>query len=127
LNSAVAIQLPHSTFLIHDDVQDGGEHRCGGPTLFQGNGIPIAVNVGNATNLLVLRRLMENRGILGGCVPRDSGFRGKALHTRVDPVRGEPRSLSRQRLPPTRQVILSTWNKTVLTRTVKRNSSTSSW
>jgi len=31
--------------------------------------IPIAINVGNATNLLALRRLMENRGILG---PRTS-------------------------------------------------------
>ena len=28
-------------------------------------GVPIAVNVGNATNLLALRRLMENTGVLG--------------------------------------------------------------
>lgn len=65
LNSAVAIELLHNAFLIHDDVQDGSESRRGRPTLFQEHGIPIAVNVGNATNLLALRRLMENRGILG--------------------------------------------------------------
>ena len=65
LNSAVAIELLHNAFLIHDDVQDGSELRRGKPTLYRQHGIPIAVNVGNATNLLALRRLMENRGILG--------------------------------------------------------------
>jgi geranylgeranyl diphosphate synthase, type II len=64
-NSAVAIELLHNAFLIHDDVQDGSEFRRGRPTLYKQHGIPIAVNVGNATNLLALRRLMENRGILG--------------------------------------------------------------
>ena len=65
LNSAVAIELLHNAFLIHDDVQDGSELRRGRPTLYREHGIPIAVNVGNATNLLALRRLMENRIILG--------------------------------------------------------------
>ena len=65
LNSAVAIELLHNAFLIHDDVQDGSELRRGRPTLFQDHGVPIAINVGNATNLLALRRLMENRGIVG--------------------------------------------------------------
>jgi geranylgeranyl diphosphate synthase type II len=65
LNSAVAIELLHNAFLIHDDVQDGSELRRGKPTLYQEHGIPIAVNVGNATNLLALRRLMDNRATLG--------------------------------------------------------------
>jgi geranylgeranyl diphosphate synthase, type II len=65
LNSAVAIELLHNAFLVHDDVQDGSDVRRGRPTLLRQHGIPIAVNVGNATNLLALRRLMENRGILG--------------------------------------------------------------
>ncbi len=65
LNSAVAIELLHNAFLIHDDVQDGSELRRGAPTLYREHGIPIAVNVGNATNLLALRRLMENRATLG--------------------------------------------------------------
>ncbi len=65
LNSAVAIELLHNAFLIHDDVQDGSERRRGAPTLYREHGIPIAVNVGNATNLLALRRLMQNRDLLG--------------------------------------------------------------
>jgi geranylgeranyl diphosphate synthase type II len=65
LNSAVAIELFHNAFLVHDDVQDDSDRRRGAPTLHAEHGVPIAVNVGNATNLLALRRLMENRGILG--------------------------------------------------------------
>lgn len=65
LNSAVAIELFHNAFLIHDDVQDESLRRRGGPTLHQEHGIGIAVNVGNGTNLLALQRLMANRDILG--------------------------------------------------------------
>ena len=65
LNSAVAIELLHNGFLVHDDVQDGSEVRRGLPTLPKEHGIPIAVNVGNATNLIALRRLMDNRARLG--------------------------------------------------------------
>ena len=65
LNTAVAVELFHNAFLIHDDVQDESESRRGAPTLHREFGVPIAVNVGNATNLLALRRLMENTGVLG--------------------------------------------------------------
>lgn len=65
LNSAVALELFHNAFLIHDDIQDESESRRGGPTLHSEHGIGIAVNVGNAMNLLSLRQLMENRVILG--------------------------------------------------------------
>lgn len=65
LNSAVAVELFHNAFLIHDDVQDASTRRRGGPTLHQEYGTGVGVNVGNATNLLALRRLMENRRILG--------------------------------------------------------------
>jgi geranylgeranyl diphosphate synthase, type II len=65
LNSAVAIELFHNGFLIHDDVQDASERRRGGPTLHREHGVGIAVNVGNGTNLLALQRLMDNRETLG--------------------------------------------------------------
>ena len=68
LNSAVAIELLHNGFLIHDDVQDESGNRRGAPTLHREHGVPIAVNVGNATNLLALQRLMDNRRILGSQV-----------------------------------------------------------
>lgn len=64
-NSAVAIELFHNAFLIHDDVQDQSESRRGGPTLHAELGVGAAVNVGNATNLVGLRRLMDNRSLLG--------------------------------------------------------------
>lgn len=65
LKSAVSIELLHNAFLIHDDIQDGSESRRGAPTLHRKYGVPIAINVGNATNLLALQRLMENRRVLG--------------------------------------------------------------
>jgi geranylgeranyl diphosphate synthase type II len=65
LNSAVAIELFHNAFLIHDDIQDASELRRGGPTLYRSYGLGIGVNVGNATNLVALQRLMANRRILG--------------------------------------------------------------
>ncbi len=66
LNSAVAVELFHNAFLIHDDIQDASEDRRGGPTLHSLYGTAIALNVGNATNLLALQRIRANRAILGG-------------------------------------------------------------
>ncbi len=65
LNTAVAVELFHNAFLIHDDVQDASELRRGGPTLHREYGLGIGVNVGNATNLVALHRLMANRRVLG--------------------------------------------------------------
>ena len=65
LNSAAAIELFHNAFLIHDDVQDASELRRGEATLQATYGPAIAVNVGNATNLAGLERLMRNRSLLG--------------------------------------------------------------
>src|SRR5258708_2690316 len=33
LNSAVALELMHNAFLVHDDVEDGSEERRGAPTM----------------------------------------------------------------------------------------------
>lgn len=65
LNSAVAIELLHNGFLIHDDIQDESLFRRGDSTLYKKYGIGVAINVGNALNLLSLRLLMENRELLG--------------------------------------------------------------
>ncbi|MED7953697.1 polyprenyl synthetase family protein [Streptomyces sp. BE303] len=66
LNPAVTVELFHNAFLIHDDIQDGSELRRGSPTLPARYGVEVALNVGNATNLLGLRRVMANRRALGG-------------------------------------------------------------
>jgi geranylgeranyl diphosphate synthase type II len=68
LNSAVAIELFHNAFLIHDDIQDASEQRRGGPTLQSLYGPAIALNVGNATNLLALQRIRANRARLGSAL-----------------------------------------------------------
>lgn len=65
LNSAVAIELFHNGFLIHDDLQDDSFVRRGAPTMHRRLGPAIAVNVGNATNLLALQRVMDNARLLG--------------------------------------------------------------
>ncbi len=65
VNTAVAIELFHNGFLIHDDIQDQSESRRGAPTLQAEHGVSVALNVGNATNLLGLQRLMRNRRALG--------------------------------------------------------------
>jgi geranylgeranyl diphosphate synthase type II len=63
--SAVALELFHNAFLVHDDVEDGSTSRRGEPTLHEREGVPIAVNVGDAMNVLSLRPLMENVTSLG--------------------------------------------------------------
>lgn len=65
LRSAVAIELFHNAFLVHDDVEDDSDFRRGDKTLNAEYGIPIAVNVGDAMNVLSIRPLMENLSLLG--------------------------------------------------------------
>jgi geranylgeranyl diphosphate synthase type II len=65
LKSAVALELFHNAFLIHDDVEDGSEYRRGKPTMHAEQGIGIAVNVGDAMNVLSIRPLMQNLSVLG--------------------------------------------------------------
>lgn len=65
LRSAVAIELFHNAFLVHDDVEDGSEYRRGKPTLHAEHGLAIAVNVGDAMNILSINPLMDNLGSLG--------------------------------------------------------------
>ena len=65
LNSAVALELVHNAFLIHDDIEDESEERRGRPTLHRLLGVPIAVNVGDALIALSLRPLLANRHSLG--------------------------------------------------------------
>jgi geranylgeranyl diphosphate synthase type II len=65
LRSAVAIELFHNAFLVHDDVEDGSRYRRGKRTLHAKHGIGIAVNVGDTMNVLAIHPLMENITSLG--------------------------------------------------------------
>ncbi len=65
LLSATALELFHNAFLVHDDVEDGSEFRRGKVTMLRAQGVPIAVNVGDATNVLALEPLLGNTTQIG--------------------------------------------------------------
>jgi geranylgeranyl diphosphate synthase type II len=65
VRSAVALELLHNAFLVHDDVEDESDARRGRPTLHALHGVAVAVNVGDALALLGLRALVDNRRALG--------------------------------------------------------------
>ncbi len=59
LGIAVAIELLHNAFLVHDDVADGSEMRRGRPTLAATYGMAAALNAGDGLAVVagqVLRR-----------------------------------------------------------------------
>lgn len=64
-HSAVALEILHNAFLVHDDIEDGSDTRRGKPTLHELHGVPIALNVGDALAVLSLRPLMGNFQTLG--------------------------------------------------------------
>jgi len=65
LRPAVALELLHNAFLVHDDIEDDSDERRGQPTLHALHGVPVAVNVGDALTLLGLRALLDNHKTLG--------------------------------------------------------------
>ena len=65
LPSAVALELYHNAFLVHDDVEDGSERRRDLPTLHEMYGVSIAVNVGDAMLALAFSPLLDNTRTLG--------------------------------------------------------------
>lgn len=65
LPSAVALELFHNAFLVHDDIEDESIHRRGAPTMHQLHGIAIAVNVGDALNVLSMTPLLRNTEVIG--------------------------------------------------------------
>ena len=65
LRTAVAIELFHNAFLVHDDIEDESELRRGAPALHAIHGVPLAINAGDMMLLLALRPLLDNRRSLG--------------------------------------------------------------
>jgi geranylgeranyl diphosphate synthase type II len=65
LGPAVAIELLHNTFLIHDDIADESLLRRGEPTLVAQHGVGLALNAGDALAVVaqqVLRRSLDRYG-----------------------------------------------------------------
>jgi geranylgeranyl diphosphate synthase, type II len=65
LPSAAALELLHTAFLVHDDVEDDSEMRRGEPTLHRVYGQALAVNAGDGLAVMALGALRDNDGRLG--------------------------------------------------------------
>ena len=57
---AVAIEMMHNAFLIHDDIADGSERRRGRPTLPADHGEALALNAGDALVVLANQLLRQH-------------------------------------------------------------------
>ena len=65
LGAAVAIELLHNAFLVHDDICDGATVRRGSAALHVEHGIPMALSAGDALAWLALRPLLDDVSALG--------------------------------------------------------------
>ena len=65
LPSALAIELLHNAFLVHDDIEDASLLRRGEPTLHRRFGTPLALNAGDGLALQAMGTLRENIDLLG--------------------------------------------------------------
>lgn len=65
LPTAAVLEMYHSAFLIHDDIEDDAEQRRGMPTMHQMHGTPIAIHLGDAMLATALHPLLDNMEILG--------------------------------------------------------------
>jgi geranylgeranyl diphosphate synthase, type II len=65
LAAAVAIELLHNAFLVHDDICDGARRRRGGEALHVRHGIPRAVSAGDALAWAALGPLLDRAETLG--------------------------------------------------------------
>ena len=64
-SAAVALELLHNAFLVHDDIEDGSRLRRGHPTLHEQHGVPLAINAGDALAHLALEPVLADRGLTG--------------------------------------------------------------
>jgi geranylgeranyl diphosphate synthase type II len=80
---AVAIELLHNAFLVHDDIVDGSERRRGRPTLTAEYGLGLALNAGDALAVLSNQVLRRHAGTIeAGLAERlMSEFDAMALRT----------------------------------------------
>lgn len=70
LPSAAALELLHTAFLVHDDVEDGSHLRRGLPTLHHRYGPALAINAGDGLLLFAMGALADNERRLGSSLAR---------------------------------------------------------
>ena len=87
VRAAAALELFHNGFLVHDDIADESTHRRGLPTLHAQYGQGLAVNVGDALNLLAVDAVVSNLETLG--LARTLGLIRETLHMCRESVEGQ--------------------------------------
>jgi geranylgeranyl diphosphate synthase, type II len=87
LRPAVAVELLHAAFLIHDDIEDGSERRRGHATLHVEHGVPLALNAGDALAALCFRPLLDAGELLGSRMTK--AITGEFHHAMERTVEGQ--------------------------------------
>lgn len=65
LPAALAIELLHSAFLVHDDIADDSDIRRGEPTLHAQHGVPLALNAGDFLAIAALQVVRDSGDVIG--------------------------------------------------------------
>ena len=87
IRTAAAIELFHNAFLVHDDIADESTHRRGGLTLYSEHGLGLAVNTGDAMNLLAIDTILSNLESLG--LARTLGLIHEVIHMCRESLEGQ--------------------------------------
>ncbi len=87
VRAAAAVELFHNGFLVHDDIADESTHRRNEPTLHEAHGVGLAVNTGDAMNLLAVDAVLSNLPTLG--LARTLGLIHEIMHMCRETVEGQ--------------------------------------
>ncbi|MEV0676018.1 polyprenyl synthetase family protein [Actinosynnema sp. NPDC050436] len=101
VRAAAALELFHNGFLVHDDIADESTHRRGLATMNAEFGNGLAVNTGDALNLLAVDAVLANLETLG--LARTLGLIQEAMHMCRESVEGQALELGwihRRVVPP---------------------------
>ena len=87
VRTAAAIELFHNGFLVHDDIADESTHRRSLATLHEAHGVGLAVNSGDAMNLMAVDAVLSNLPTLG--LARTLALIHEILHMCRETVEGQ--------------------------------------
>ncbi|HXG35148.1 MAG TPA: polyprenyl synthetase family protein [Bryobacteraceae bacterium] len=87
VRTAAAIELFHNGFLVHDDISDESTHRRSLPTLHEAHGVGLAVNTGDALNLMAIDGILSNLPTLG--LARTLALIHEVMHMCRETVEGQ--------------------------------------
>lgn len=87
IRTAAAIELFHNAFLVHDDIADESTHRRSGETMHEMFGVGLAVNTGDAMNLLAVDTVLSNLDTVG--LARTLGLIHEIIHMCRETLEGQ--------------------------------------